>query len=133
MKIRLQRVHYMPKELEPGVLYVSEEFSTAAHLCACGCGSKIRTPLGPTEWSLEETSRGPTLYPSIGNWQQTCKSHYWIRHGQVVWADKWMPEQIEAGRYAEESRRVAYYDVLDSQRSRLLRKFWNWLKNLFVR
>lgn len=133
MKIRLQRVHYMPKDLESGVLYVSEEFGIAAHLCACGCGSKIRTPLGPTEWSLEETARGPTLYPSIGNWQQACKSHYWIRHGQIVWADKWTSEQIEAGRYAEESRRKAYYDALDSQRSGPLRKFWNWLKGLFGR
>jgi hypothetical protein len=133
MKIRLQRVYYIPKDLEAGVLYVSEEFGAAAHLCACGCGSKIRTPLSPTEWSLEETARGPTLHPSIGNWQQACKSHYWIRYGQVVWADKWTPEQIEAGRYAEESRRTAYYDALDSRRSEPLRKFWNWLKGLFGR
>lgn len=131
MKIRLQHVHYMPKDLEAGVLYVSKEFGTAAHLCACGCGSKIRTPLGPTEWSLEETARGPTLYPSVGNWQQPCKSHYWIRNGQVVWAGKWTQKQIEAGRCAEESRRKAYYDALDSQRGGLLRKFWNWLKGLF--
>lgn len=49
MNIRLERVHFMPTALEPRVLYVSEEFGAAAHLCACGCGSKIRTPLGPTE------------------------------------------------------------------------------------
>ena len=42
MKIKLQRVQYMPKDLKPGVLYVSEQFGAAAHLCACGCGSKIR-------------------------------------------------------------------------------------------
>ena len=39
MKFVLQRVHHMPKELQPGILYVSEEFLTAAHLCACGCGA----------------------------------------------------------------------------------------------
>jgi hypothetical protein len=127
-KIRLQRVYYMPKELEPDVLYVSEEFGTAAHLCACGCGSKIRTPLSPTEWSLKETASGPTLHPSIGNWQQACKSHYLISNGQIVWANKWTPEQIATGRQAEESRRRAYYDALDSQRDGPLRKFWNWLK-----
>jgi len=33
MKIELQHVHYMPKDLKPGVLYVSEEFGIAAHLC----------------------------------------------------------------------------------------------------
>jgi len=131
MKIRLQRVHYMPKDLEAGVLYVSEEFGTAAHLCACGCGSKIRTPLGPTEWSFKETTDGPTLHPSIGNWQQACKSHYLIRQGKVIWADQWTPEKIEAGRYAEERRRKAYYDELDSHSSGPLRKLWNWLKNFF--
>src|SRR5271165_7625051 len=70
MKVEMQRVHYMPKELNPGVLYVSEEFDIAMHLCACGCGSKVKTPLGPTEWSVEETKSGPSLRPSIGNWQQ---------------------------------------------------------------
>lgn len=55
--MELQRVHYMPKDLKPGILYVSEEFGAAAHLCACGCGMKVSTPLGPTEWSVEETKK----------------------------------------------------------------------------
>lgn len=83
MKIDQQRVHYMPKELKPGVLYVSVEFGIAVHLCACGCGSKIRTPLGPTEWAVEETRSGPTLRPSVGNWQHACQSHYWKRWGKL--------------------------------------------------
>jgi hypothetical protein len=130
MKIELHRVHYMPKELKPGVLYVSEEFGTAAHLCACGCGSKIRTPLGPTEWSLEETDSGPTLRPSVGNWQQACQSHYWIYRGEIVWSDKWTPEQIAAGRRREDERRRQYYEALDRQRSGILRRFWRWMKSL---
>ena len=84
----------MPKDLQAGVLYVSEEFFTAAHLCACGCGTKIRTPLGPTEWSVEEDPQGPTLWPSVGNWQQACRSHYWFHNGEVVWGDAWSPAQI---------------------------------------
>lgn len=130
MKINLQRVHYMPKELKPGVLYVSEEFGAAAHLCACGCGSKIRTPLGPTEWAFEETDRGPTLYPSVGNWQQSCQSHYWIYRGEIRWADKWTPEQIAASRRKEEKRRRTYYDAADRQHGGTLRRFWRWVKGL---
>ena len=38
MKFKMRRVHYMPKDLKPGILYVSEEFNIAIHLCACGCG-----------------------------------------------------------------------------------------------
>lgn len=128
MKIRLQRVHYMPKDLQPGVLYVSEEFGAAAHLCACGCGAKVRTPLGPTEWTFEEHARGPSLYPSVGNWQQTCQSHYWITSGEVLWLDKWSPEQIVAGRRSEEKRRRDYYDARDRRRARVVRRIWRWLR-----
>jgi hypothetical protein len=130
MKIELRRVQYIPKELEPGVLYTSEEFGAAAHPCACGCGSKIRTPLGPTDWTLEDTASGPTLYPSIGNWQQDCQSHYWIRRGKVKWAEKWTPEQIAAGRRREEEHRRAYYDSLDQKRRGTLQRLWRWVKGL---
>ncbi len=133
MKFELQRVHYMPKELKPGILYVSEEFGAAAHLCACGCGSKIRTPLGPTDWSVEETDSGPSLRPSVGNWQQACQSHYVIYRGEIRWADKWGPEQIAAGRRQEEERRRVYYDDLDRSRGGIVQKFWRWLKGLFNR
>lgn len=120
----------MPKELEQGVLYVSEEFGTAAHLCACGCGAKIRTPLGPTEWTFYDTPAGPTLRPSVGNWQQACKSHYIINKGQIIWADEWSDDQIAAGRAAEELRRKNYYDNLYKNKG-ILSRIWNWLKRLF--
>lgn len=132
MRMKLQRVRYMPKELEPGVLYVSEEFGTAAHLCACGCGAKVRTPLGPTEWSFEEAPGGPTLHPSVGNWQQPCQSHYLIVRGEVRWAEKWTPQQIAAGRRGEERRRRAYYDAIERNRG-ILAKMWRWFMGLIRR
>jgi hypothetical protein len=130
-KIKLMRVHYVPKTLEPGLLYVSEEFGAAVHLCACGCGSKVSTPLGPTEWVLEEVVNGPSLSPSVGNWQFPCKSHYWIRGGNIVWSGKWTPEQVAAGRSAEEQRRRAHYNALDRKRGGVLQRLWHWVKSLF--
>jgi hypothetical protein len=130
--ITLQRVEFMPKQLEPGILYVSEKFGAMAHLCACGCGAKIRTPLGPTEWSLKETAGGPSLWPSVGNWQQACKSHYIIDGGDIIWCGTWTPEQIMAGRRAEEARRKAHYDAMYANDGWLFR-FWKWLKGLFGR
>jgi hypothetical protein len=130
MKFELQRVHYMPKELKAGVFYVSEEFDIAIHLCACGCGSKVKTPLGPTEWSIEETKSGLSLRPSIGNWQQPCQSHYWIKRGAVVWGEKWTAEEIAEGRRYEQERRDAYYDALDSKRGGILQRLWRWIKAL---
>lgn len=130
--ITLQRVEFMPKQLEPGILYVSEKYGAMAHLCACGCGAKIRTPLGQTEWSVKETASGPSLWPSVGNWQQACKSHYIIDRGEIIWCGSWTPEQIMAGRQAEESRRKAHYDAMYAKDGWLYR-FWNWLKRLFDR
>ena len=126
---RLERVHYMPKQLEDAVLYVSEEFETAAHLCACGCGAKVRTPLGPTEWTVRETEAGPTLRPSIGNWQRQCRSHYLITRGSVKWAGQWSEDKVLAGRAAEQSKREAYFKVHRPDRNVFVR-FWNWLKSL---
>ncbi len=132
MRFRLERVHYMPKQLQPGVLYVSEEFGAAAHLCACGCGSKIRTPLHPTEWSVEETGAGPSLWPSVGNWQQACHSHYWIEGGEVRWGNQWTREQIEAGRCDEEQRRADYFAELSPPpRQGILHRVVCWLRRLF--
>ena len=129
--IQLVRVHYVPKVLETGLLYVSEEFGAAVHLCACGCGSKVSTPLGPTEWSLRETEQGPSLRPSVGNWQLPCQSHYWIEGGRILWYGTWTPEQIEAGRRAEAARRHEYYEERTRGQAGVLRRFWRWLVSLF--
>jgi hypothetical protein len=129
-KIKLLKVQYLPIELEPGILYVSEEFEVAGHLCPCGCGSKIITPLGHTEWSFSEYKGKGTLYPSIGNWQLPCKSHYWVTNGEIQWSYKWTEEQIEAGRRAEDMRRKMFYNNKDKQRgersfiSRVIKKLF---------
>ena len=130
-RFELRKVQYMPAALEPGVLYVAEEFGAAAHLCACGCGVIVRTPLDETEWSLEETEEGPSLDPSIGNWQEACESHYWIQRGQVTWAPKWSSAQIEAGRRKEQQRRGEYYEALYQKQLTRFRKFWNHFKSFF--
>jgi len=124
---RICRVEFMPKQLAPGILYVSETYGTAAHLCACGCGAKIRTPLAPTEWAVKDSIDGPSMWPSIGNWQQACQSHYVIEDGRVVWCGQWTPEEVLAGRHREQRRRQAYYD---NKRTGWLSNVWGWLKRL---
>lgn len=133
MRFTQENVQYMPQALEPGVLYVSREFGIAIHLCPCGCGAKIRTPLGPTEWLITETPEGPSLSPSVGNWQQRCQSHYWITRGEVRWAEKWTPEQVLAGREHEDRRRLEHYEAKYPQRPGLLQRIWRWLMSLFGR
>jgi len=131
MKIELRRVEFMPKVLEPNVLYVSERYRTAAHLCACGCGEKIRTPLGPTEWSVTEDAGGPSLWPSIGSWQRPCRSHYVISNGSIHWASQWSDAQVQRGRKFEQEKRQAYFAARKCVGWRV--KLWSWLKGLFGR
>jgi hypothetical protein len=73
-------VETMPDAIEQGKLYISQKFGVAIHLCACGCGGEVVTPLrGPHSWTL---SADGTLWPSIGN--QPCRSHYWVTEFRVV-------------------------------------------------
>lgn len=123
--IALRRVQYMPSQLSDGILYVSSEYAVAGHLCACGCGAKVITPLGPAEWTYSERNGRPTLYPSVGNWQLPCRSHYFITEGQIQWAGQWSDTQVAAGRSAEEQRRRAYYESTNREHG-----FWIWLWNL---
>jgi hypothetical protein len=85
----------------------------SAHRCACGCGDVIYLPIGPADYSLVVGSSGPTLRPSVGNWN-ICDAHYFITNGEVKWAPKWTQAQIAAGRRAEDERRAAYYDAHSS-------------------
>lgn len=81
-------VHYMPKELNQGVLYISMEYSLVMHLCACGCGEKVATPLSPEDWTLYYDGESVSLSPSIGNWEFPCESHYWIKKNKVIFIKK---------------------------------------------
>lgn len=77
-------VTYVPRDLEHGRLYISMEYATAVHLCACGCGTKTVTPLSRGGWTL--TFNGAvTLRPSVGNGQARCRSHYLVNDGKIHW------------------------------------------------
>lgn len=131
-RFRLERVVTLPRVPEEGVLYVSDEFKTATHLCACGCGEKVRTPIGPEEWSVWEASNGPTLRPSIGNWQKPCRSHYLITAGAVEWREQWSGEEVAHSWQETEKRRTVYYANRARKERSLWFRFWNsvwsWLK-----
>ena len=78
-------VKYIPKQIEESVIYISKEYGTAIHKCACGCGNKVVTPLSATGWELKSNGETISLYPSIGNWNFECKSHYWIINNEIRW------------------------------------------------
>lgn len=89
-------VDVLPDELQEGVLYISLEFTTVAHLCCCGCGNQVITPLKPTRWRLTFDGESISLYPSIGNWDFPCESHYFIERSKVRWAPQMSRAEVEA-------------------------------------
>lgn len=92
-KTRKTRIHslshefatYIPESLDYGVLYVSIPYATVVHLCCCGCGEEVVTPLEPNGWALTFNGRAVSLSPSIGNHRLACQSHYWIKRNRVRW------------------------------------------------
>jgi len=88
-------VDALPDELAEGVLYISLPFTTVSHLCCCGCGNQVFTPLRPNRWRLTFDGEMISLYPSVGNWNFPCESHYWITGSRVRWAPAMTRREIE--------------------------------------
>ena len=99
----------MPRDLEPGVLYASMEYATAAHSCCCGCGRRIVTPLTPTDWKLTFNGESISLHPSIGNWQLPCRSHYVIREGRVIEAGQWSQADVVREMHRDQIAKRRHY------------------------
>jgi len=131
MRYRLVEVEELPEVLEPGTLYWSEEYEISAHLCACGCGDVIYLPVGPVDYSISMAPSGPTLSPSVGNWN-VCNAHYWITRGEVVWASQWSPQRIAASRAIEDARRVAYYGRPENWWRRFSKRLRAWLRQIGI-
>jgi hypothetical protein len=125
-------VEFIPEQedMEDGVIYVSLEYDTAIHNCACGCGQQVVTPLSPTDWKLTYNGESVSLYPSIGNWEFECKSHYWVREGKVVWAEMWSEQRVRSGREADQMAKSHHYEH-DEIKENLFQKIKAFLIRLF--
>lgn len=109
VEFRHQFVESVPEKMEGGVVYVSIKYRSVMHLCACGCGSEVVTPLSPADWRLTFDGVSVSLDPSIGNWSLRCRSHYFIRRNNVVWAGDWSDERVAAGRDRDRRNKDLYY------------------------
>lgn len=85
MRFEHRFIEGAPQTLEPGVLYVSIRHRSVLHLCACGCGHEVVTPLAPHRWQLLFDGETVSLEPSIGNSVLPCRSHYFITNNKVDW------------------------------------------------
>lgn len=107
--MRHKFVDYIPDNLEYDCLYITFEFSTAVHKCVCGCGNEVVTPFSPTDWALTYNGESVSLYPSIGNWNFECKSHYWIKKGKVIHCSKWENIEIKDNRTKNKWKKKKFF------------------------
>jgi hypothetical protein len=128
-QLRPEFVEFIPEHLEQGVLYISKRYATAAHLCCCGCGLEVVTPLNPAKWRLIEKGNTVSLHPSVGNWSFPCQSHYWIDGNRIRWAGAMAPDTIAAVKFRD--RRDA--EALAPRSLGLFARIRQWLKNVFKR
>lgn len=114
MKIKHEFIERLPP-LEEGTLYISIPFDLTAHLCFCGCGHKVITPITPTDWSIEYDGETVSLYPSIGSWNLPCKSHYYITRSEIKWMKGWSHDKIERGRKLDKKSKIQYFRKKNSE------------------
>lgn len=91
-----------PDKLSERIIYLIGEGGHlwfAVMLCPCGCGETLHMSLlvdGRPRWELTEHFDGTiSLVPSI--WRKTgCRSHFWLRHGQIRWCKGEQSERFTA-------------------------------------
>jgi hypothetical protein len=98
-----QFVQSFPTPMEPGVLYISTAYSTAGHICPCGCRREVVTKLSPARWRVIFDGE-VSLKPSVAATGLPCNSHYFITGGYV----DWHPElnRVQAARAQSADRRA---------------------------
>lgn len=131
-RLEHQFVESVPDSLKPRVLYVSMDYATTVHLCACGCDNQVVLPLHPTGWRLTYDGETVSISPSVGNWSFSCRSHYWIDRSKIRWAGSWTDTQIADSRRRTLIERGAASpsDSPTASNSRsLLRRIWRRLRS----
>ena len=125
--IRPEYVAHLPEDLAEGVLYVCDEFKLAAHRCCCGCGEEVITPLKEAQWSVIRRDSEVSLWPSVGNWNFACRSHYWIRANQVFDAPSMTAAEIQRVRQRDRRDKDLYIRQMNDEGQQQGRSKRGWM------
>jgi hypothetical protein len=103
----------------------------------------VVTPLTPTDWSLTFNGEDVSLHPSVGNWEQACRSHYVLKLGRVIEHGDCTQAEIEGSRTRSRAAKSRYYGTASAISERrtpakvvaddlspeqgLVGRFWDWL------
>src|SRR4051794_10728682 len=93
-------VESFPAPMERGVLYISTKYSTAGHICPCGCAREVVTKLSPARYRVIYDGE-VSLKPSVAATGLPCNSHYFITRGEVDWHYKLDPGRAAKAQTAD--------------------------------
>ncbi|OZC91744.1 hypothetical protein CH254_04500 [Rhodococcus sp. 06-412-2C] len=122
----LELVESFPTPMELGVLYVSTVYSTAGHICPCGCGREVITKLSPARYRIIFDGE-VSLKPSVAATGLPCNSHYFITRGRVDWHEK-LSAAKAARVQASDQRSVEDRRMPAQPEAHLLSRLWKRLK-----
>jgi hypothetical protein len=100
-------VESFPQPMQPGLLYVSTAYSTAGHLCPCGCGGEVVTKLSPARYRVILDGE-VSLTPSVAAVGLQCNSHYFVTRGRVDWHAQLSTQQAARARTADQRAAVQH-------------------------
>lgn len=118
----------LPSQVGTFEFHYSRRFEMAALSCGCGCGHRVMLNLLDQHHLLIEGGL-PTVTPSILVSDAPCLSHFFIRKGRVVWAQKWSPKMVDRVMQSQVRRHVEQDKKRKSKPSfitRCLDRFSSW-------
>lgn len=107
MRYRYELVNRIPRQMVEAVVYHNEEFELAGLFCACGCGHRI-TLLVPDSHQVWNDGGYATISPSIGVMDAPCKSHFFIKRGDVEMLPAFTAARASQIMRAQVARHVAH-------------------------
>lgn len=125
MMMQHKFVEFIPDDISSGILYVSLNYRTAVHKCACGCGEEVVTPITPKDWKLTFNGEAISLHPSIGNWSFKCRSHYFVKNNKIAWCKDTGVGSAPSVEATINETKTSDKRTLGSYLNKLWRKLWN--------
>lgn len=119
----------LPPKVGPFEFHYSRRFDMAALACACGCGHRVMLNLLDQHQLVIEGGL-PTVTPSILVTDAPCLSHFFIRSGQVVWAQQWSKTTVDRVMQSQVRRHVEQ-DKRSKTKPSILRRCVDWLASWF--
>jgi hypothetical protein len=126
---RIIESEMLPPQVGPFEFHYSRRFEMAALSCACGCGHRVMLNLLDQHQLVIEDGL-PSVTPSILVSDAPCLSHFFIRRGQVEWAQRWSKKTVDRVMQSQVRRHVEQDKKRKPKRS-FLRRCADWLASWF--